>query len=315
MRDSGTSLTLNPRIAIGGIWHETNTFASDVTRYSDFESCQFALEQELIDLYSNTNTELGGMISESNKVGFDPVPTLFAAAVPSGIIEQDSFLRLVDELTGLIRKSLPLDGVALALHGAAAAEHFDDADAYILERVRQVVGNQTPIVATFDYHANLSESMVQNASALIGYDTYPHVDMADRGAESVRVISRLIKDKSTLRCAFRKLPLLTSPLNQQTDVAPMLEVMQRLHELESNPAITCKLTDSISLSMPIKSDYKDSREFNDVCTGIDGYKLQLVRHSVGDYVCSLAHANGLESFPRGFIPPNCSSRHTELNLL
>ena len=247
MRDSGTSLTPNPRIAIGGIWHETNTFASDVTRYRDFESYQFALEQELIDLYSNTNTELGGMISESNKFGIDPVPTLFAAAVPSGIIEQDSFLRLVDELTELIRKSLPLDGVALALHGAAAAEHFDDADAYILERVRQVVGNQIPIVATFDYHANLSESMVQSASALIGYDTYPHVDMADRGMESVRLISRLIKDKSTLRCAFRKLPLLTSPLKQQTDVAPMLEVMQRLHELESNPAITCA---SVAMGFP-----------------------------------------------------------------
>ena len=145
MRDSEASLTLNPSIAIGGIWHETNTFASDVTRYRDFESYQFALEQELIDLYSNTNTELGGMISESRKVGFDLVPTLFAAAVPSGIIEQDSFLRLVDELTELIRTSLPLDGIALALHGAAAAEQFDDADAYILERVRQVVGNQIPL--------------------------------------------------------------------------------------------------------------------------------------------------------------------------
>ena len=239
MRDSEASLTLNPRIAIGGIWHETNTFASDVTRYSDFESYQFASEHELIDLYSNTNTELGGMISESRKVKFDLAPTLFAAAVSSGIIEQDSFLRLVDELTGLIRKSLPLDGIALSLHGAAAAEHFDDADAYILERVRQVVGSQTPIVATFDYHANLSESMVQNASALIGYDTYPHVDMADRGAESIRVIAQLMSDNSTLRCAFRKLPLLTSPLKQQTNVPPMLEVMQRLHELESDPAIAC----------------------------------------------------------------------------
>lgn len=237
----------NPRIAIGGIWHETNTFASDVTRYSNFESYQFALESKLIDRYSDTNTELGGMISESQNAGFDLVPTLFAAAVPSGIIEQRSFLRLVDELTDLIRKALPLDGMALALHGAAAAENFDDADACILERIRQVVGSRIPIVATFDYHANLSERMVQTASALIGYDTYPHVDMADRGAESIRVIARLITDKSELCCAFRKLPLLTSPLKQQTDVPPMLDVMQRLNELESDPAIACA---SVAMGFP-----------------------------------------------------------------
>ena len=89
--------------------------------------------------------------------------------------------------------------------------------------------------------------MVQSASALIGYNTYPHVDMAKRGAESIRVIAQLMSDKSTLRFAFRKLPLLTSPLKQQTDVAPMLEVMQRLHELESSPAIACA---SVAMGFP-----------------------------------------------------------------
>lgn len=247
MNNSQVPSAQNPRIAIGGIWHETNTFASDVTQFCDFESYQFALKDQIIDCYANTNTELGGMISEADKVGLDLIPTLFAAAVPSGIIEQNSFMRLVDELIELIRRALPLDGVALALHGAAASENHDDADAYILQQIRQVVGTQIPIVATFDYHANLSQIMVQSASALIGYDTYPHVDMADRGVESIRMISRLISEKSTLHCAFRKLPLLTSPLKQQTDETPMLEVMHRLHELETDSAIACA---SVAMGFP-----------------------------------------------------------------
>ena len=87
----------------------------------------------------------------------------------------------------------------LVLHGAAAAEGIDDADAFVLERVREVLPSPLPIVATFDFHANLSEAMVAGADVLVGYDTFPHVDMAERGAEASRLLARLLGSQHSAR--------------------------------------------------------------------------------------------------------------------
>ena len=142
---------------------------------------------------------------------------------------------------------MPVDGVVLTLHGAAVADGIDDADAHILKCVRQVVGADIPIAATFDYHANLSDSMVRHATVLIGYDTYPHTDMANRGEEALRIVANLCTENQLLHCAHRKLPLLTSPLKQSTAESPMCEVMKTLHDIERNSAITCG---SIAMGFP-----------------------------------------------------------------
>ncbi len=238
---------LQYQVAIGGIWHETNTFATGLTTLDDFKAYQFARQFELIERYKTTNTELGGVIRAAEQIGIQLVPTLFAAAVPSGIIEKRSLDCLLDEIAASIRDALPLDGVILALHGAAVAETIDDVDGYTIERVRQVVGPAIPIVATFDYHANLSDGMVHHASVLIGYDTYPHTDMARCGAEACHVIVDLISNNRDLYRTHRKLPLLTSPLKQSTSESPMLEVMQTLHQIESAADITCG---SIAMGFP-----------------------------------------------------------------
>ena len=235
------------RIAIGGIWHETNTFAATLTRFEDFESYQFVSGDEMIERYRGTNTEIGGMIQKSDELECLLIPTVFAAAVPSGTIEHHSFLRLVDDLIERFQNAMPLDGVALAMHGAAVAEGIDDADAFVLEKVRATVKSEVPIVVTFDYHANLSQQMVQFTSAMIGYDTYPHSDMAERGSEAFCVLAKLVSERSTLHCAFRKLPLLTPPLKQQTDEFPMARVMNTLSCLKSKPDIACA---SIAMGFP-----------------------------------------------------------------
>ena len=237
----------NLKIAIGGIWHETNTFSSVKTTYEDFVHYQLVRDEQLVRRYRDTNTELGGIISEMSGPGISIFPTLYAAAVPSGIIERSVAMRLRNELVHRIKTAEPIDGVILALHGAAVAEGMDDFDAGILECVRQAVGTSIPIVATFDYHANVSARMVDDASVLIGYDTFPHTDMAQRGKEAARIMMNIIEKGTVPHCAFRKIPLLTLPLDQQTDSEPMRTIMSELNEIESNPEITCG---SVAMGFP-----------------------------------------------------------------
>ncbi len=237
----------NPKIAIGGIWHETNTFSSAKTTYDDFARYQLEHDEQIVYRYRDTNTELGGVISELSDSEISIIPTIFAAAVPSGTIDRSVAMRLCGELLHRIEAAEPLDGVILALHGAAVAEGMYDLDASILEHVKRKVGASIPIVATFDYHANLSERMVRNASVLIGYDTFPHTDMAERGREAARIMNTIIETGEVPHCGFRKIPLLTLPLDQQTDSEPMRKIMTELNEIESQPEIMCG---SIAMGFP-----------------------------------------------------------------
>jgi microcystin degradation protein MlrC len=38
-----------------------------------------------------------------------------------------------------------------------------------------------PIAIALDFHTNLSRTMVDNATVITGYRTYPHVDTAETG--------------------------------------------------------------------------------------------------------------------------------------
>ncbi|SJM35266.1 hypothetical protein BQ8482_660002 [Mesorhizobium delmotii] len=57
------------------------------------------------------------------------------------------------------------------------AEGCEDAEGEILVRLRAILGPDAPIVVTLDLHANVTEKMAANASALIAVRTYPHIDL------------------------------------------------------------------------------------------------------------------------------------------
>ena len=140
-----------------------------------------------------------------------------------------------------------VDGMLLVLHGAAAGDGIDDADAYVLNRIRDVLPRPLPIAATFDFHANLSEAMVTGVDLFVGYDTFPHVDMAERGAEAARLLARLLESPQRPARALAKVPLLSVPQKQATDREPAMSIMSALHEYEARPEVWCA---SVALGFP-----------------------------------------------------------------
>ena len=235
------------KVGIGGIWHETNTFSTEVTGRSAFEDYQLATGNDIIDRYEGTGTELGGMIDGAKRHGFTLAPTLFAAAVPSGLVDQAVLRDLVGELVERLRDAWPLDGMLMVVHGAAVADGIDDADRWILSRLRAALGKACPLIAVFDCHANLSQGVVDQADMLIGYDTYPHVDMAERGREAADALARMLHEQSRPFSAFRKLPILTAPQMQATGEPPMADIMTELHAIEACASI---LNGSIAMGFP-----------------------------------------------------------------
>jgi microcystin degradation protein MlrC len=166
------------RVFVTGLWHETNTFARTPTDIAAFEAYQLVRGEAMAGAFAGTNTEIGGMLAAAPEHGLELAFGLFAGAVPAGIVTREAFDRLVEETVARAVAAAPLAGVLVALHGALVAEGEADADAALIIRLRTAVGRDVPLAATFDIHANLSPALFAAADLLIGYDTYPHTDMA-----------------------------------------------------------------------------------------------------------------------------------------
>ncbi len=229
------------RIVTGGISHETSTCATTRTTIEDFER-GFGLFRgdEIFQRFRGANTCTGGFIDGAEKHGFELLPLLWGFAYPGGLITHDTYATLRDEfLQRLVeqRQGGAIDGVLLDMHGAMVIEGIDDGDGDFIAAVRAAVGPDCPIVVTQDLHGNHTQLRVDQADAIIGFDTYPHVDMAERGREAADVIVAAIRGESRPVMALHSLPLFWSTPCQVTAHPPMKEVIDKVHELEQRPGV------------------------------------------------------------------------------
>src|ERR687898_151502 len=228
------------RVAAAQIAHETSAFSAVKTDLAAFAASGIHLGQDVIETSRGTNTEFGGFITGTVAQGFDLIPLLAVWATPSGLVTAEA----IEYLTGLLGDGLRramteglLDGILLALHGAMVTEIDDDGDGYVLQTVREIVGPDVPVVATLDLHANISPRMVELAEVLIGYDTYPHIDMAERAEEATAVLARLMRGEIRPTPVLRKPPMLPASQRMTTGRMPMRALMERAHVLEEDPRV------------------------------------------------------------------------------
>ena len=221
------------RVFITGIWHETNTFASGRTGLDAFHAYQYAVGDEMFAAFADTNTEVGGAMDAAVELDMNLIPGLFAGAVPSGLIEAAAYDSLLEQTLDLLDRAGAVDGALVHLHGACVAEGRPQADADFLAALRQKLPPGTPVVATFDLHANLSDALIDGADALVGYDTYPHSDMGARGAEAARMLHRMLWSARRPEKVLRKLPFAPPPQVQGTAAAPAAEIMAKMLEMET----------------------------------------------------------------------------------
>jgi len=225
------------RIAIANIYQETNTFAATATTLGDFAAFGLLAGDTIAERFAGTATTLGGFLEAARSLEFSAVPLLYAEATPGGIVTSEAFSVISRRLAAALAAQGPFDGVLLGLHGAMVAENASDADGVLLGLVRSDVGPHVPIVATLDLHANLSPAMLRAADALIGYDTYPHVDTRERAIEAAELIVRIIRGEVVPVAALVKPPMLPTSQRMPTDGPPMAELIALAHACERDPRV------------------------------------------------------------------------------
>lgn len=233
------------RVLLAGIVHETNTFAEKPTDIDEFEANGLFRGAELLEL-AGTNTVIGGAVEAAAELGVELLPVIATSAIPGGLVTEGAFELVVGAIEAALAENAP-DAIVLDLHGAMVTESADDGDGAVLARVRSAVGASMPIVATLDLHANVGPDMLANASVLVPFDTYPHVDNAERGREAMQLAVRAASGEIRPVMASRKLPVLPDGPRQFSGVEPTRSIMALVHEVEARPGV---LTAGVCFAFP-----------------------------------------------------------------
>ncbi|MCE7029892.1 M81 family metallopeptidase [Jiella avicenniae] len=227
-----------PRIAVGGFMHETNTFAPTKAALDAFRQGggwpALVEGPAVFGALRNVNMGLCGFIEEAERRGWALQPTLWCAASPSAHVTEEAFETISARILEAIEAALPLDGVYLDLHGAMVTEHCDDGEGELLQRVRDLIGPDVPLVASLDLHGNVTARMVEAADALVAYRTYPHVDMAETGRRTAVHLERLLSGERHAK-AFRQIPFLIPIAWQSTVMEPKRSIYAEIGAAETGP--------------------------------------------------------------------------------
>ncbi|HEY6822747.1 MAG TPA: M81 family metallopeptidase [Burkholderiales bacterium] len=224
------------RLVLAQMKHETNTFSPVPTplgRFGHGRDLPWEGEEAIAE-FKGTGTALGAFIELAEHAGAEIVCPIAAQAWPSGRVEQKAYEYVAGRIVAAVAKGC--DAVLLDLHGAMVTERFDDGEGELLARIRRVAP-KVPIGVAHDMHANLFPATGRIATALAGYQTYPHVDMHETGIRAGRPIISFLEGKTKPTLAFGHKPMLPHVMRQSSLDSPNREIQARAREMEKQGAL------------------------------------------------------------------------------
>jgi len=216
------------RIAICGFSHETNMFGSVKM---DMEQIEMAtVEKEVMrKCFTGSHAYVGGYFDEAAAQGVEAVPIRQTSLKPSGPCVPEGVELCRDRIVELLVQAnaeQPLDGIAMFMHGASAAERHPDIEGEFLAAIRDALGYEIPIGMALDLHGNITPEMVQLADLLIGCKEYPHIDEYDQGRNMFRILCDMIRNDYKPCKKLIKLPWLMVPAEGTTTAGAGYDALQ-----------------------------------------------------------------------------------------
>ncbi len=222
------------RFVIAMMKHETNTFSPVPTPLSRFGMGAPRFGEAAIEAFEGTNTPMAAFLDLARAEGAEIVAAVAAEAWPSGPVEASAYRTITEAIVDAIGRGC--DAAFLDLHGAMVPETNDDGEGHLLERIRSIAPD-LPIAVGLDLHANLTERMVKNSTALVGYKTYPHVDMHEAGEQAGQIVLGALKGQCKPVMHWNNRPMLPHTLKMGTDAGPMKDLIDRARAAEWEGAL------------------------------------------------------------------------------
>lgn len=230
------------RIGIAALSHETNTFAAE--RNDTMDRVRLRRGPEMLDVHPKSF--VGGFVEVmQQRPDVELVPGVGIGFARGGIIGREVYETCRQEITDAVASMIDVDGFFFAFHGAMVAETpYTDAEGGVVRAVRQVLGDDVPMVATYDFHAIMSRWENENVVPFPN-DTNPHIDGYERGLEAAACLLRMLD--GSLRPVTRRLfvPIIGPNIGQSTwaqipeqeERLPLYRLNCERAELESIPGV------------------------------------------------------------------------------
>lgn len=220
------------RILVGAMNHESNSFNPIIAEEKDF----LVLRGQAVLDRRKENDTLTGILDTLEKAGYEPVPTVFASAVPNGLVDSGFVRKLRAEILEMAAHAGPIDAITFALHGSMTGSDFEEAEGPLLEGLRQLFPD-IPIFVALDMHATMTEKMHRYADGFVGYKCAPHTDCRETGIHAAQMTITALEHGVQAKSAWVKVPILIAGEQSSTTVQPMIGLIEALREAEKIPGV------------------------------------------------------------------------------
>src|SRR5258708_26525508 len=233
------------RLLIAMMKHETNTFSPVPTTLASFRPSSAGngtgplYGEAAINAYRGTGSGLGAYLDLAEREKAEVVLPIAAGAPPSSPVEDAAFEHIADTICDAIRKG-GFDGIMLDLHGAMVVESFEDGEGELLRRIR-AIDPTTPIAVSLDMHANIYDAIIDNATVVTGYRTYPHVDTYDTAKRAGEILLKAMRGEMNPVMAWGNVPMLPHVMRQGSDDHPNRELQARCAAMATEGALAASL--------------------------------------------------------------------------
>ena len=213
------------RIAVAGLHTECSTYNPVLAREADFRVLRGAsmLKDAYFDFLTHFPAEF--------------ITILHARAIAGGPVERGIYERWKAEILDGLRAALPLDGVYLAMHGAMFVEGLFDAEGDFIAAVRDVVGPEVLIAASYDLHGNVSQKIIDALDIFSTYRTAPHIDVPDTMRRAVTMLVRALRSGQRPVVAWAPVPVLLPGERTSTQDEPARSFYAQLQAVEDPTGI------------------------------------------------------------------------------
>lgn len=228
------------RVVIAMFKHETNTFSpvpTPLARFARAGSVPY-YGDEVLKAFRGTGTSVAGFIEAAERRGASIVAPVAGHAWPSGPVDDEAFEHFATRICEAVAGGC--DAVLLELHGSMVTRSLDDAEGELLRRIRAVAPG-LPIGVSLDMHANLSDAIAENCTAIAGYQTYPHVDFYETGLRAAEPVLRMVEGRARPTMAWGRRPMLPHVMRQASTRSPNRELQQRCKVMEQAGALAASL--------------------------------------------------------------------------
>jgi len=204
------------RIAVGGYLVAANTFATQRVGLESFQRAMISGDSVL--RLARGENPIAGFTTAAQQSNWDIAPLHFLFPGLAGKPTVDAHAWAKETFLKTLREAGRVDGIFLQFHGTAATDDIDDCEGDLLASIRQVVGDELPIMVSLDGHANVTPLMVRHATMPIGVKTNPHYDFVETGRLGARVMAEMFDGSLAPASAWAQPAM--APALQKLYIAP-----------------------------------------------------------------------------------------------